>query len=142
MSELLAAEQFIHGTLNTDEALRNLIGTRIHSHVVPPAQAASEAAYPCVVFSAISSTDVRVIAGVRLACNCLYAVKVIGRGNGFAAIATAVDRVDTLLHNQRDATVADGLVLSCVRVQPFSQVEVEDGVRYYSRGGLYRLMIS
>ncbi len=117
-------------TLNTDLGL----GGRVYAELDP-----DTATYPICVFASAAPEDIMVTGSVRILTKDIYRVEIIGKGSGFGALAALVDRVDTLLHRQSGA-VGSGGVSSCVREAPITRIEVRDGVRYYHRGGEYRIL--
>lgn len=133
MTELLTIEQFLYTTLSADEALTELVGASICS-------GAAKGIYPCVAFAEMSSRDINGAGATRIATSSLYLVRAIGKGNGFAVIDPIASRIDALLHGARQEP-ASGVVLSSVREKPFSDEEIVDGVCYYHRGGLYRILV-
>ena len=133
MLETVRVEQWLYQVLSSDAVLAGHVGGRIYSYVAP-----GDAAFPFIVYSHQASRDVLGVGPARIMANLLYQVKVIGVGSSVVPLKVIADRIDELLHGASGA-VADGTVLACVREQPLSYVEVDEGVRYYHIGGLYRI---
>lgn len=136
MTEQDVMEAWLYETLSGDTVLNDElgIGGRIYCGLAPVG-----ATYPLVVFSSAAPQDIVVTGAIRIATRDTYRVEVIGRGNGFGAISAIATRVDELLHRGRGEAGTGG-VFSCVREAPLSRIEVQDGVRYYHRGGEYRII--
>lgn len=134
--ELDVIETWLYTVLSGDATLNSELGLagRVYAALDPDA-----ATYPICVFSSAAPEDIMVTGSVRILTKDVYRVEIIGKGSGFAAIAPLVDRVDALLHRQSGAAGSGG-VCSCVREAPISRIEVRDGVRYYHRGGEYRIL--
>lgn len=158
---LFGADKWIYQTLTTDAALKTLMATawaavQDPAVLIPPAVrpdewcfsnlmvrgAAGNNGFPCVVFNAMSATDINANFARRLATKALYQVKVISRGGGFSDINLIYQRVDLLLNGVPQAIVDDLLIQSCIRQQAISYSKIEDTVRYNYLGGLYSLFIN
>lgn len=133
MIETARMEQWLYTTLAADTALTALVGTRIYSHVAP-----NEATFPLVVFGLQTAEDVMGVGPARIMAQAVYVVRVIGQTGSFGALKAAADRLDAVLHGA-SGSAGDGVVLACVRTQPFEMVETIAGVQYRHLGGLFRL---
>ena len=131
-AETLIIEGWLDSRLQLDLVLAELVGDRIYGHLAPP-----EAAHPLVVFTAQGPRDIRGVGTARIMIDALYQVKGIDRGRSFAPLEPIARRLDELLHGASGATDA-GWVLGCVREEPISYSEVDDGTEYRHLGGLYR----
>lgn len=98
---------------------------------------------PAVRMSAQERQDVRGIGDERerIMVRIDWLVVVIREGHQIAPLVPLVNSLDTALQNTNGST-DDIVVLSCVRLEPFSLLEVEDsGVTYRHAGGFYRTMV-
>lgn len=142
-NEMGAAASYILTTLTADGTLSGIVSARIFADFAPQQTQGGQQVYPCVIFSEQSSLPDSMGAGaVRLLAKPLFFVRVIGRG-GYGDISDAADRIDALLH-QGGATVTisgTDYFIQSFRVRPFQRSEPDDGVRYSTRGGFYRLLI-
>ncbi|MEN6583055.1 MAG: DUF3168 domain-containing protein [Armatimonadota bacterium] len=134
MSELLTIDQFIFTTLRDDAAIAAAVAARIYAEISP-----SGTTYPCITFARLSGGDVNGIGPVRIATKAVYLIQAIGE-SGYAAIDSIVNRIDTLLHGTHKE-LTGGTIVSCLREQPFSQVDTDEGRVFYRRGGIYRIMV-
>lgn len=70
-----------------------------------------------------------------------WLIVVVREGLGVAALVPLADALDNALHG-KDGTVTGLQVLKCIRVEPFTLLEVLDsGVQYRHAGGLYRTIV-
>lgn len=98
---------------------------------------------PAVRFHVQARNDQRGVGkpAARIMTTLDWLVVVVREGLGIAALVPLADALDDALHNQSGAT-ATIQVLECVRIEPFSLLEVLDsGVQYRHAGGLYRTIV-
>lgn len=144
MLESFRAETWLYSTLTADTSAGGVnhattgANGRIYSYLAP----ASATTYPQVIYNMMSGTDVMGVGAARVMSSLMYQVKVIGKGTApnFGFIKAIADRIDTLLHAAA-GTTADGRVLSCVREQSISYVEVSGSDVFSHTGGLFRIMV-
>lgn len=132
MSETWTIDQWLYATLHGDTTLMALI-TGAVADVAPPGLAC-----PFLVYSLQGAADVGTVNGVRIMTRATYQVRVVTDSESYGAIATAVNRVDTLLH-RASGSVTGGVVISCVRVEPFRYTELVSGKLYRHMGGFYEI---
>lgn len=133
MAETLVAEAWLQSVLSGDSTLNTTVGGRIYAYVAPPG-----ATFPLVIYQNQAAKDVRGNGPQRIMANMLYTVKVIGETTSFASIEAAANRIDAVLQAVSGSTVR-GVVVACVREQPFSLVESTPSGQYRHLGGVYRL---
>lgn len=98
---------------------------------------------PAVRASVQSRDDVRGIGDERerIMTRLDWLIVVVREGHLIAPILPYVLALDNALHNTSGST-GNIVVLSCVRLEPFSLLEPEDsGVVYRHAGGIYRTMV-
>ncbi|HEV8639448.1 MAG TPA: hypothetical protein VG370_35005 [Chloroflexota bacterium] len=132
MLEPYRADQFIFAALNAPPAVAD---GRIYQGVAPEG-----AALPFVVFQMLAGTDLAQLGAFRVWANLLYLIKATGQGSSFAALAPLADAIDARLH-RASGTTADGRVLTCVREEAHTMVEVTDGRQWRHAGGVFRLLV-
>lgn len=96
--------------------------------------------YPCIVFARLSGKDIRGAGGLRIGTDSLYLVRVIGKGGAHSDIEPYAAQIDSLLVTEptdRD----DGTVYSILREEDYEDTETDLGTVFYSRGGIYRILI-
>ncbi|KPL70117.1 hypothetical protein ADN00_18930 [Ornatilinea apprima] len=130
MAEINQIERWIFEILSADSALSQL-SKGVYAH---PADQNAE--YPFVSFQYQGGFDLNGVGARRIYVNALYLIRVIGKNCGIEDLKLVADRIDSLLTTQNEGSIA------CLREQPFSMVEVEDGIRYPHLGGLYRFYLS
>jgi len=131
--ELNRIEGWITGKLRNDATLMALV-EGVHAWPAP-----QSAAFPYIVFEfQPGSEDVNGVGGRRILVSAQYLVRVIGRECGIEDLKTAADRMDALLSG--GIVPSSTGVQSCYREQPFSMIEVDEGLRYPHLGGLYRIL--
>ncbi len=137
-TELNAAGSFFLGKYTADSGaggLVLLVPGGMHEDSPPP----GTNTFPLAIFSLSIPHDVIVAGGTeRLLTRNVYLVKIVGKGQGYrdSGVEAAAARLDDVLH---DATST--YIQSCVRLRPFQQKYIINGVTYYERGGFYRLDI-
>ncbi len=94
---------------------------------------------PFIIVAQQSSVDVNTVNGVRMFTNKLMQIKAIGPSSGFAALVAAVDRIDTLFKNVRNAGLPSGGVLASTRESELSYSEIINGAAWSHLGALYRV---
>lgn len=134
MSEMLVADKFIYGTLVEDTEIQSVVSDRIFSGLAPP-----DTGFPFIAFNLMSAQDVQIVGSNRLGSSLIFQVQVIGN-ESYSSLEDAVQRIDQLLHGG-SGTVNGGRVISCIREEVVSRDDADDGVRYFYRGGLYRLLV-
>ena len=143
--EINRIESWITSTLQNDAALTAAAPGGVHAWPVLD----EEKVFPVVVFEyQPGSEDVNGVGARRIMVSAVYLVRVIGRECGIEDLKTAADRMDTLLTAAIETPASPGVtpgtntpgVMGCYREQPFSMVEVDEGVRYPHLGGLYRIL--
>lgn len=98
---------------------------------------------PAVRMSVQFRNDVRGVGDERerIMTQLDWLIVVVNEGHLVSPILPHVIALDNAIHNQAGST-ANILVLSCVRLEPFSLLEPEDsGVQYRHAGGVYRTMV-
>lgn len=98
---------------------------------------------PAVRMSVQSREDIRGVGDgrERILTRLDWLIVVVNEGHLVSPILPYVIKLDNQLHNQSGST-SDILVLSCVRLEPFSLLEPEEsGVTYRHAGGVYRTMV-
>jgi hypothetical protein len=98
---------------------------------------------PAVRFHVQARTDIRGAArpAHRIISTIDWLIVVITEGNGLMKMVPLADALDTRLQEATGET-STILVLSCVRIEPFTLFEESDsGVHYRHAGGLYRTIV-
>lgn len=98
---------------------------------------------PAVRFHVQNPNDVRGVGtpAQRIMTTIDWLIAAVTQGRGLAELVPIADRLDTLLDNVNGET-ATLMVLSCVRLEPFSLPEEEDTpVGYRHAGGVYRTIV-
>lgn len=115
----------------------NLAGIGVWIDIVPEGEA-----FPCILFSALTSRD-RVGAGAnRMLTRPLYIVRAIGTGDSFAELVPLANAVDQQLQaaSSTAPVVIDGVTIrGSFREEPLQTSKAERGVLYRYLGGLYRV---
>jgi hypothetical protein len=134
MSEPWVVDRWLYQTLHGDTTLMALI-SGVFADVAPPATVS-----PFLVYSLQDAIDVGTVNGLRIWTRATYQVRIVTDSESYGAIATAAGRVDTLLH-RASGTVTGGVVISCVRVEPFRYTELVSGKMYRHLGGFYEIQV-
>jgi len=141
-NENLIAERFIDSQLrgagiedDPPDELMELVSDRVYAYAAPQG-----VTYPFIVHGRQASTDFTLLGGTRLWSDLLYLVRAVGRVSSWSSLAPIADLIDARLHEKSGPVEGGGAVLSCIRVEPFTLVEVVAGVQYRQMGGVYRLL--
>ena len=132
---IITAEDFLY-----EKLANGLPGTPVHSGVAP-----ENTVYPVCVFAWLDGEDIPAAASEmhRVMTRMDYAVRVTDHTESFRSILSLAQMVDTSLQGAAGPSDEGGSVLSCQRVEPFMQREVDPaGVERLSLGGVYRLRVS
>lgn len=142
MAEILLVEQWLQSVLVGDAVLVAMLGKHPSTHQCVYAYVAPDkAAFPFVVYSYQSGSDVYGSGKARIMSQLTYQVKAVGQGAGYTPLAPIADRIDALLHGAAGA-IPGLAVLSCIREAPVAYPELDDnGIQYRHLGGLYRLQV-
>lgn len=98
---------------------------------------------PAVRFHVQGRTDQRGLGtpANRIMTTIDWLVVVVREGLGVAALVPLADALDGALHG-KSGSVSGLQVIKCVRLEPFTLLEVLDtGVHYRHAGGLYRTIV-
>jgi len=140
--ETTIARRWLYGRLSGDATLQATFGSRFYDDPVPQDELAT---FPRLLWSHMTSEDVRGVNNVRFYVNVWFIVRGIIRDTDITALEAAMSRVDALLDHAEDAavmTVTGGVVLACHRERPFEEIEAaEDGTIYRHQGGVYVLSV-
>ena len=129
---------WLSSVLNADTGaggVHTLATGGIHEEIDP-----NGGSYPKVVFRFQGGSDYAALgAARRVYVNAVYAVYGVWQIPSYGgALDTIAARLDTLL-NGKQAAVAGGLVLACVRVAPLQIAGLKDGVSIRMSGGTFRI---
>jgi hypothetical protein len=139
LAETFVADSWLYAVLTGDATLMGLAAGGVHGYNNPN----RSPLFPYVLFQMQGAgQDVRGVGTARIMAPMVYVVRGISEGNSFGgSLRQIADRIDTLLH-AASGTAAGGLVLVCVREQPFALPETApDGRQYRHLGGIYRLFV-
>lgn len=123
-------------------------GARVYQNFAPDKDPLTGAltAYPFVVFDLRPRPDTLVLGSGRLAANVDVFWRVVGRGGGYEDIRQLASVVDAALVTNVTITVTHGgesyHIHGCTRIEPYMDARMEDGICYYSLGGIVRLLIT
>ena len=139
MAETFVADSWLYAVLSGDAQLVALATGGIYGHSNPN----KTPTFPFVLFGLQGAgMDVRGVGPARVMAPMVYLVRGISEGNSFGGnLKSIADRIDALLQ-AASGSAAGGLVLVCVREQPFVLPETgPDGRQYRHLGGIYRLFV-
>ena len=139
MAETFTADSWLYAVLSGDATLAGLATGGIYAHFNP----ATSPTFPFVLYQLQApGMDTRGVGPARVMTQALYLVRGVAQANSFGgSLKSIADRIDVLLQ-AASGTAAGGLVLSCVREQPFALPETgPGGLQYRHLGGIYRLFV-
>lgn len=138
MAETFTADTWLY-TVLSDVTLAGYATGGIYAHVNPN----TTPTFPFVLFQLQApGADVRGVGPARVMAQALYLVRGVAQANSFGGTLKSIaDRIDVLLQ-AASGTVSGGVVVSCVREQPFALPETgPGGLQYRHLGGIYRLFV-
>ena len=140
-SPIDAFDKAIYDKLTGATALTSLLAGGTANPSVYPAPAPQNANAPYVVYQAASpSVPQRVMGGGGVAYeNAVYIVKAVAEGPSAGLAGTIAVQIDAALDNQA-LTITGYTAMACLREQDIDFPEVEGGITFRHRGGLYRVM--
>lgn len=136
-SESDIAERYIYSLLNANATISSIAGGRIYSDVAPQG-----AAYPFIVMSLLSGIDVAAVGAQRIGSSMQYLIKAVDRTGSYGGnLGALADAIDAALDNRQGSSgpATGGYAIACYRLQPWQQTQIDAGVMYKSRGGIYRI---
>jgi hypothetical protein len=140
VSEIVGLEEWIFGLLHADAGgggVDTLVAGRIYADEAP-----AGSVYPFVLISSQSNpSDVVSIGPHRVMVDCLYFVRVVGKGASKKALQTIYDRVDVLLQAAGGLTASVRVLMVNREAQIATPPVTTDGIRYSQLGGLYRAYV-
>lgn len=131
-SDVWTAIEHVYTLINVAGVTSILTGG-IYRGVPPPI-----AVVPYVTIRANPRQDLQVVNGIRVWSEVVCDVVAVGKDLQWDALDRGAAAFDALLQ-ATDGSTASGRVFSCVRIQPISFDEVDEGIQYVYVGGSYRI---
>lgn len=128
MSDLSIALQFVRQQCASDAA------GGVHPGVAPPGTLT-----PYITVQFYGGADTLGVAGAKVLTKSSWLIEVWGPETQYSAIEAATSAVFAHLHQQAHVSVPDGVVLSCLRLQPRFNFEAVDGAQWLRQGGVYQI---
>jgi hypothetical protein len=136
LNDELHTAEWIVARLEGDPTLAGMVSGVYHS-LIP-----ADVSLPAVRFHPQSPHDVRgaAKASQRIMTRIDWLVVIVHEGLTIGPVVPIADRLDFLLHDS-EGTTSTYRVMSCIRLEPFHLIEVEEsGVQYRHVGGIYRTL--
>lgn len=144
-AETVLADRWIKSTLLADPGVAALAGIRVYEGFAPEPPDGLETVWPVVIFSHEYSPDVIGVGNVRVMVDGTWIIKAVAQTDSYdgtlARVAAAIDTALVTPAGTVAATVEDGAVLNCRRVETFRMTEVEGGLQWRHLGGRYRIVV-
>lgn len=142
MQETYRAHLWLQTVLTGDTAFMAIVTGGVYADVAPAGTSA-----PYAVHTVQAATDVLGSAATRVMTSHVAQVVIYGPSTSYATLATAADRMDTLLGLARNGSTSDSTILACYREQEIDLSELVSAsngasVVWKRVGGLYRLLIT
>lgn len=97
-------------------------------------------AWPVVIFQCQDPPrDVRGVGTSSVMIDTLYIVKTVAQVDEYAPLAPIASVLHAAMTTSTGDAVGDGLVLTSVRNDQFSMVEVDEGIQFRHLGGVFRI---
>lgn len=106
----------------------------VWSEIIP-----TDAALPAIRFTDLAPTDTSTFNGNRILVRSQYLVVVTGQVKDYKGLVPAADRLDEVLHKAAGQLASPVWVLSCTRLSPFKQTDVDGDVQFRHLGGIYQV---
>lgn len=140
--ELDIMATYIYQRLAASAAITGIVGSganaRIYQDVAP-----QTVTYPYIVYASLAPKDICAVGAIRIASSDQWLVKAYDKTSGYNSnLITLADAIDDQLHGDSgvSGSVSGGSVIHSYRIRPWRQAEVDNGVNYRSKGGIYALM--
>lgn len=134
-NEKLWTDAWIVAYLEADATLTGLMNG-VYSELIP-----QEIALPAIRFHLQGPNyDVKGVSAGRIMSRLRYLVVAVGEGESFGPLVPIADRIDELLTDAQGSNSGVN-ILSVERVEPWTMVEVVDGVHWRHAGGLYDFVV-
>lgn len=135
------ARQWLYQTLAGDAVLCGYVGGTAAPRIYDEINASETLAFPYIVFQL--QPGARDLAGVgarRIWTDTRWLVRGIDQVSDYGGtLGSIAARIDALLHDQRGTVAGAGYIVGAVREQPFTLVEIDDGVQYRHAGGIFAI---
>jgi hypothetical protein len=138
-TEFWTVETYFNDTLKGDPDIAAAIGRRVYSNYIPARIRSSDTTYPCILFQSTDPDELKGTANTTIAVSDVYAVEVISRELTAETDAIAA-KVKEVLNGTR-IELPSGKVFSCTSEKPISYPEEDNGVEYFHRGWLFRVLV-
>lgn len=134
---------FIVDRLKASGAITAIVGSgsaaRIYQDIAPQG-----AAFPRIVYASLAPRDVSAVGAIRIASSDEWLVKAVCQtaGYGDATLVALTDAINTQLHgdNGVSGAVVGGNIVHSYRKRPFRLAELNNGIHYRNKGGIYSIM--
>jgi hypothetical protein len=140
--ELDIMATYIYQRLTANATITGIVGSganaRVYQDVAPQG-----ATFPYIVYASLAPKDIRAVGAIRIASSDQWLVKAYDKTSAYNGnVQTLSDAIDDQLHGDSglSGVVSGGSVIHSYRIRPWRQAEVDNGVNYRSRGGIYALM--
>jgi hypothetical protein len=136
-SETDIAARYIYSKLTASSAITAIVGSRIFEGVAPQGTTA-----PWIVYSSLAPTDTYAIGAIRIMTRDQWLVRAVAQTASFGGdIGTLADAIEAALHGTdgTSGAVTGGYTVECYRLMPHRLLQVDNGVQWRYKGGIYRI---
>ncbi len=138
MNPVVAADKWLYRTLAADETLQVSVSHRVYAHIVPE----GGGSYPFVLITLPGAgRNVNTLEGIRVWTDMLYAVRMVGKVQSYAALEDGAYAIEEAL-SRASGTNESGNIISSIYEAPFAMMEIDrDGYEVRHLGILARLHV-
>jgi hypothetical protein len=137
--EEVMCNAWIEAQLALQATALNAISTGLSGRIYPD-MAPEATDWPCIIYQCQDKPrDIRGVGTFTIMVDTLYLVKAVARTDTYAPLAPIAKVIHTALTQEVGGSVDDGEVLTSVRDNAFSMIEVDKGTQFRHLGGLYKI---
>lgn len=136
-SETDIAARYIYGKLSSSSAITAIVGSRIYEGVAPQGTVA-----PWIVYASLAPMDTYAVGANRVMTRDQWLVRAVAQTSSFGGdIGTLADAIEAALHSTdgTQGAVTGGYTVECYRLMPHRTIQVDSGVQWRYKGGIYRI---
>lgn len=134
MNASVVAEQWLYAALVADTTIHATVADRIYK-----GPAVAQPTYPCLVIENVGSESLPTLGDSDAMQDTDFEVAVVAQTEDDTTVATAADRLDTLLDNVRATHgTTTTHVFHVQKLREINEASIESTVRYLRLGGAYR----
>lgn len=128
MAEIVAIQRWLYGKLSGVSG----VSGRVYANVAP-----INSDFPLILYQMQTGSEIPSFRERRsFGISSEWLVRAVGQTMSLTELESVADQMHAAIERLRD-----GLVVGCVRTQPFVMTEEIDGLQYHHLGGIYQIWV-